>query len=353
MLEGVGQRSVGQDRAGVPLILDRARRFADAYLFPAASAIDAMETAPEQQLRAMADQGFFGLGAAGVSAAAMREVVAAFAGGSLGVAFLWLQHQGALAAVARSTEPGIAARFTAALAARTLRAGVAVTGLRGRDPLTARTAAGGWTLTGTQPWLSGWGGVDVVLVNALAADDRVLSLLVDVPSAGEPLPDSITATSFDLVAARASTTSTVRFTDHPVPTDRLVATTTLAELQSRDGLGLAQNGALALGVAARAIALAGAPAGSGAVQAEHAAEFASATSALGTADPALLPAARATASALAVRAAATLAVRAGASAAVRGGDAERLSREALFLLVFGSRPAIRDELLVQLGAPPA
>lgn len=331
------------DRTAERRILERVRRFADARLLPAAAALDALDEAPEQHLRAMADQGLFGLAAAGLSAEAMRQALASLAGGSLGVAFLWLQHQGALAAVARSAEPGIAARFTAALAARTLRAGVAVTGLSGPDPLTVRPAPdGGWTLTGTQPWLTGWGAVEVVLVHALAGDDRVLGLLVDVPEGADPLPCTITAEPIDLVAARVSSTATVRFTDHPVGADRLVTTTTLGALAERDAPGLAQNGALALGVAARALALAG----DGPLDPE----LAAAAMALGG-DPAALPAARATASALAVRAAATLATRTGASAVVRGSHAERLSREALFLLVFGSRPAIREQLLTRLAAP--
>lgn len=328
-------------RTGESRILERARRFADDRLLPAAAAIDALDETPEPHLQAMADQGLFGLGAAGLSASAMRQVIAAFAGGSLGVAFLWLQHQGALAAVARSDEPGIAG-FTAMLAARTLRAGVAVTGLSGPDPLTARPSPGGWTLTGTQPWLTGWGAVDVVLVHALADDDRVVGLLVDAPAAGDPVPATVAAQPIDLVAARASATATVRFIEHPVPADRLVTVATRHALAERDAAGLAQNGALALGVAERALTLAG----GGPLHAEVAA----ATTALGG-DPESLPAARAAASALAVRAAATLAAGTGASAVVRGSDAERLSREALFLLVFGSRPAIREQLLTRLAAP--
>ena len=40
-----------------------------------------------------------------------------------------------------------------------------------------------------------------------------------------------------------------------------------------------------------------------------------------------------------------LAVRRGSRSALAGDDAERLAREAGFLLVFGSRPAIKDALL--------
>jgi hypothetical protein len=54
--------------------------------------------------------------------------------------------------------------------------------------------------------------------------------------------------------------------------------------------------------------------------------------------------ARAGASAFAARVATRLVVEAGSRGIVRGHPAERLAREALFLLVFGSRPAIKAAL---------
>jgi hypothetical protein len=52
---------------------------------------------------------------------------------------------------------------------------------------------------------------------------------------------------------------------------------------------------------------------------------------------------------LAVRAATALAVNTGSSASVAGEQAPRLMREAMFLLVFASRPGIRAALLRRLG----
>jgi hypothetical protein len=60
--------------------------------------------------------------------------------------------------------------------------------------------------------------------------------------------------------------------------------------------------------------------------------------------------ARAAACELAVRAAAALAVWDGSKSIMTGQHAQRLAREALFLLVFGSRPAIKNALLRRLGA---
>ncbi|MBO0868041.1 MAG: hypothetical protein J2P15_05705, partial [Micromonosporaceae bacterium] len=55
--------------------------------------------------------------------------------------------------------------------------------------------------------------------------------------------------------------------------------------------------------------------------------------------------ARAAASALAMRAATALTVATGARSLLVTEHAQRLVREAMFLLVFGSRPAIKEALL--------
>jgi alkylation response protein AidB-like acyl-CoA dehydrogenase len=71
-----------------------------------------------------------------------------------------------------------------------------------------------------------------------------------------------------------------------------------------------------------------------------------------TADAVAMTEARATASELAVRAAAALAVRDGSRSVTVDQHVQRLAREALFLLVFGSRPGIKSDLLRRLGATP-
>jgi hypothetical protein len=60
--------------------------------------------------------------------------------------------------------------------------------------------------------------------------------------------------------------------------------------------------------------------------------------------------ARAAASELAVRAAAALAARDGSRSVTVDQHPQRLAREALFLLVFGSRPGIKSALLRRFGA---
>jgi hypothetical protein len=116
----------------------------------------------------------------------------------------------------------------------------------------------------------------------------------------------------------------------------------LADLLSRDAAGLRLNGSLALGLVLRCARLVGpSPLDD---------ELAAARARLDEAEPAELPAARAAAAELAHRAAGALVVATGSSAVLAGSVAERTAREALFLLVFGSRPAIKEALLADLGA---
>ena len=72
-----------------------------------------------------------------------------------------------------------------------------------------------------------------------------------------------------------------------------------------------------------------------------------------TAGPGAMPAARAAACELALRAAAALVVTQGSTAILADQDAQRLAREALFLLVFGSRPSIKESLAGLLMRPVA
>jgi alkylation response protein AidB-like acyl-CoA dehydrogenase len=112
------------------------------------------------------------------------------------------------------------------------------------------------------------------------------------------------------------------------------------------------NGSLSLGVAGRCARLVGGLADHDAgasrdagVAESLAAERDACRRSLDVAGPDALPAARAAASELAMRAAAAAMVSAGARGILEGDHAERLVREAAFLLVFGSRPSIRTSLL--------
>ncbi|MGH3621580.1 MAG: hypothetical protein ACRDQ5_07295, partial [Sciscionella sp.] len=112
------------------------------------------------------------------------------------------------------------------------------------------------------------------------------------------------------------------------------------EWTARDAGGLRVNGSLALGVTARCCRMLGA---SGLD-----AELAERRRQLDDASAHTLPAVRAAASELAMRAAAALVVATGSRSVLRDAHEQRLAREALFLLVFASRPPIKQSLLRRL-----
>jgi alkylation response protein AidB-like acyl-CoA dehydrogenase len=318
------------------LTVDAARQLADEVLFPTANEIDAKPVLPRERLDLLAEQGWYGMSApsSGLDLPDGWPILAAFAGGCLTTTFVWMQHLGAPPACAYGPEH--LRPWVDELATGRRRSTVVFAGLLPDPPLRARPDGEEWVLDGVAPWVSGWGLTDVVLVAARAPDDDVVWLLVDAPSPG------MRAEPLRLLAVNASATVTLHFDGVRVGADRETSRFPWAEWPARDAMGLRTNGSLALGVAARCCRLIG--------PSRLDDELAARQAALDAGTPETMPAARAAAVAFAVHAASALVARQGSSSVVAGNHAERLLREATLLLVFGSRPSIRRELLAQLGA---
>jgi alkylation response protein AidB-like acyl-CoA dehydrogenase len=199
---------------------------------------------------------------------------------------------------------------------------------------------GGYLRDGTSPWVTGWGHVDLLYTAARDGQDDIVWAVLDAQAVGtlsaEPLP---------MVAVMASATVELRFDGHFVPAGRVTSTMPVSEWQQRDRAALRANGSLALGLAARCCELIGPSALDR--------QLAARREALDTAEPDSMPTARAGACELAIRAASALVVTVGSTAIRLDHDAQRLAREALFLLVFGSRPAIKQSLGSLLIEPAA
>jgi alkylation response protein AidB-like acyl-CoA dehydrogenase len=331
-------------------VLDRAEQIAEEVLYPAAQAVDTADRVPPSHLDLLADAGLYGLAgpreAGGLAAdlPAAARVVEALAGGCLATTFVWLQHGSALRAVADSRTPGLRDAWLEPMCRGERRAGIAQAALRPGPPaVRAREVDGGYLLSGAAPWVTGWDMVDVLHTAARDASDRVLWFLLDAVASGtlwiEPL---------HLVAVNASRTVLVHFADHFVPAGRLVGTAAHEGGQPSTPAALRANGSLALGVASRCARLLDAADLSASV--DHARQaLDSAIDGPGDA----MPVARAAASALALHAATRLTLVTGAASVLSDSPAQRLFREAMFLLVFGSRPPIRAALTTLLTPPPA
>ncbi len=113
------------------------------------------------------------------SAAVYREVAEILAGADATTWFVWFQHHPVVKMLAASTNQDLAQRWLPALCAGTTQAAVAFSHLRSTEMvMPAVRVEGGWRLTGTAPWCTGWDLLDLVLVGATTADDDVLFALV-------------------------------------------------------------------------------------------------------------------------------------------------------------------------------
>ncbi|MGH3175614.1 MAG: hypothetical protein ACRDPF_17330, partial [Streptosporangiaceae bacterium] len=153
----------------------------------------------------------------------------------------------------------------------------------------------------------------------------------------------LTVTRERLAAVHASVTVRLGFDGVLVPGERWAGQEPFDPAESLRPDRMRVNGSLALGLVRRCARLLG----PGPLDDELAACRALLDDAI-TADA--MAEARAAASELAVRAAAALAVRDGSRSVSVDQHAQLLTREALFLLVFGSRPGIKSALLRRLGA---
>jgi alkylation response protein AidB-like acyl-CoA dehydrogenase len=182
-----------------------AQRIADDVLFPAAMAVERSDRVPAAHLDLLAAEGFYGVAAppevGGVGPAGfpiVADVVAALAGGCLTTAFVWLQHQAPLMAVAAVAGERDRAAWLRPLASGTVRAGLA---MARPDLIHVRPVPGGFRLSGESLWVTGWGLVNVLLVGAV--DDRGVLHVFMMDATGS---ESLIATGSNLLAVQASRT---------------------------------------------------------------------------------------------------------------------------------------------------
>lgn len=329
-------------------VLATARQLADDLLFPDAMRVDGLDVLPAAHLDALAAAGLYGApapaasGGLGLDLAATCAVTEELASGCLATTFVWLQHRGVVMTLAAEGTPAVLRdRWLGPACRGETRGGIALTGLMPGPPrLRARPDGDGWRIDGEAPWVTGWGLIDLLLVVARGPDDSVVSLLLD--AAAQP---GLTVSRERLAAVNASVTVRLGFDGVLVPAERRASQVPFDPAASAQPGRLRLNGSLALGLVRRCTRLLG----PGPLDDELAACRQRLDDAVGGTQDAMAQA-RAAASELAVRAAAALAVRDGSRSVTVDQHVQRLAREAMFLLVFGTRPGIKSALLRQLGA---
>ena len=329
-------------------VLAATRKLADDVLFPDVMRVDRLDVLPVAYLDALAAVGLYGApaptdaGGLGLDLPELGRVVEELAGGCLAAAFVLIQHfRLVMTLAADGAPPALRERWLASACQGRTRGGIALTGLiPGPPQLRAQPAEGGWQLAGTAPWVTGWGLIDLVQVVARGPDDTVVTLIMN--AAAQP---GLSVIRQRLSAVDASVTVRLDFDGVLIPQERFVDQVPFDPAVNAQPAGLRINGSLALGVARRCCRMLG----SGPLDDEVTACREGLDTALGD-DPAPMADARAAAAELALRASAALAVQDGANAVTVDQHAQRLAREAVFLLVFGSRPGIKSALLQRFGA---
>ncbi|MCY3949609.1 MAG: acyl-CoA/acyl-ACP dehydrogenase [Acidimicrobiaceae bacterium] len=324
--------------------LSAAQQLADDVLFERALDVDMSGEVPAQNLDLFRDAGFYGLwtprevGGCGFDELERLPILEALAGGCLTTAFVWAQHGGGSANAARmpSGSP-LHERWARALATGQARSGVAFAHILRPEPcLFAERSGDGWVLRGVAPFVTGWGHIDAVLVAAHGADRLVWMLL---PADEAP---TLTSQRLRLAAVDSSVTVELHFDGHVVGHDDVVEVIDYEDWLSFYRTGLRTNGALMLGVAGRALKLLG--------PSPLDAELDAARTALQAAEVEEMPDRRAQVGYIGVRATSALVSSVGGRAITLAHHAQRLAREALFLLVQGQTADIRSGHLRRLGA---
>jgi alkylation response protein AidB-like acyl-CoA dehydrogenase len=324
-------------------LIEVAEEVAERVLFPAALETDAADIVPRTNLDALAEAGLYGLagpaayGGAGVDLRTASNVRERLAGGCLTTTFVWVQHTTPVLEMTASPNADLREAWLADMCAGRLRTGIALGGLhQGSAGLKAEPVEGGWLVSGDAPYVTGWGLIDVLLIAALTPDERVVRALIDAVEGPQVVSERLR-----LVAANASATVRLRIDGLFVPSERVTSVAPYTPPPAFDGGGR-PNGSLALGVTRRCLQLLGPSALDAELDARR--------QQLDGATDETLADARAAAAELAARAAAALIVGHGSRSIYLDDHAQRLYREAAFLLVFGSRTAIKASLLHRLGA---
>ncbi|SDS53877.1 acyl-CoA dehydrogenase family protein [Actinopolymorpha singaporensis] len=209
---------------GSPL-LRAAHELAADLLAPNAAEVD-NTTVPRSHLDALGRAGLLGLAApvaAGGSAAPprlQRRIQEVLAGADAATWFVGAQHHGPVRLLADSDVPA-RAELLPRLARGELVAGTAFAHLRRWPdrPVEAERVAGGWRFSGVAPWYTGWELNDVFSLGGATADGEVVFGIVP----ARPADGLVASEPLRLAAMTATRTVRLRFTGLFVPDSHVVA----------------------------------------------------------------------------------------------------------------------------------
>ncbi|WBO68154.1 acyl-CoA dehydrogenase family protein [Streptomyces camelliae] len=161
-------------------LVTRARRLAAELLVPEAERVD-QEGVPASHIAAVKRSGLLGVvapvayGGSGAPPAVLRQTAEILAGACCATWFVQTQHHTPVQTLTQSELP-VRERLLGPLARGELLSGVAYAHLRSypRVPVRVRREGGGWRFDGTVPWYTGWGLNDVLLLAGVTDTGEVL-----------------------------------------------------------------------------------------------------------------------------------------------------------------------------------
>ncbi|MET9491052.1 acyl-CoA dehydrogenase family protein [Nocardia sp. NPDC006630] len=314
-----------------------------------AAEVDRSGVIPEANFEALAAGSFYDFVLSeGMTPQVLIDTAATIIGGCLSTGFLWAQHLGALRSVAFADNTQLRDTYLPQMRTGRYRCGVSYAGARSTPTLFAELDAGSYTLTGSAPFVTGWGYIDALVTSArvrCSAGDSVATLLIPVQDI-----DGVSAERMTLIAADASATVRLLFDGARIPSSLLIGATSIDTFGAGRGGTLVDwvNGALPLGVLSRCLRqLKDLGVESTSYEAQFIALRARFASALGDAEATY--SLRAAVAEAAVVAATAGVVAAGSTATMAGSTAERLMRQATFALVCTTREPIKNALLERLA----
>ncbi|MFD7433924.1 acyl-CoA dehydrogenase family protein [Streptomyces sp. NPDC059861] len=161
-------------------LVTRARQLADDLLAPQAETVDRTEV-PAGHIEAIKRSGLLGLGApeeyggSAVPASVARETAEILSGACCSTWFVQTQHHTPVATLVKGAAP-VRERLLGPMARGELLSGVAYAHLRAfpRTPVRVERERGGWRFEGTVPWYTGWGLNDVMLLAGITGNGEAL-----------------------------------------------------------------------------------------------------------------------------------------------------------------------------------
>ncbi|HAC65043.1 MAG TPA: acyl-CoA dehydrogenase [Cyanothece sp. UBA12306] len=234
-------------------LLTNAQTYFIEQIAPQAALLDQDTEALKQAFQEMGERGLLGLnipqkwGGKAVSETIYRRFQILIARYSGALAFLQTQHQGAIAKLIASPNAPLKQTYLPLMATGETLIGVGFSQLRrhGKPLMQATPVTGGYQLTGTVPWITGWNIFEKFIIGATLPTSETLYAIVPFREK-EGLSFS---PPMELAVMGVTNTVSATLTDWFLPSDRLVSLHPPGTVQESDRKNVLHHGFFALGCA--------------------------------------------------------------------------------------------------------